>query len=351
MIRLEAKTIEEALLRAAQELSCSVTDLEYEVIQQPSAGFLGFGKKNAEIVACPLNSDQKTKENTRIPAPFAQERERGDSLKTPNKKRESYYKRAQNGRDSYKSGDFKRDFHRQDSRVRDSCKNEESAHKRDESDYVASYIKEQEARPAILKEEEHTRSASLSPSSQSGDTPKQYTLNLSASFERLQSSIDESFFQSDEDIDTIARDVEDELNILFAKLPFKIERIHVSPFDENTLYVEFRGEDSALLIGKEGYRYKAISYLLFNWINSKYGLMVRLEIAEFLRNQEEMIRNYLAPVVENIKRFGKGQTRPLDGVLAHIALRHLREEFPDKYVSFRLDSEGERYVIVNDFAR
>nr|WP_275940498.1 hypothetical protein [Wolinella succinogenes] len=62
-----------------------------------------------------------------------------------------------------------------------------------------------------------------------------------------------------------------------------------------------------------------------------------------------MIRNYLSPVIENIKKFGRGQTRPLDGVLAHIALKQLREEFPDKYVSFRLNSDNERYVIVNDF--
>ena len=347
MIRLEAKTIEEALLRAAQELSCSVADLDYEVIQQPRAGFLGFGKRDAEIVAS-LVSASSAKESARFPA-SSEQKAQNDFPKALNKRRESHYKKAQNGRDSYrdsyKSGEFKRDFHRWESQsAHDSYKSEESLYKQDEDDYAFSYVEErEEVRPMVLAKEEGKKT--LPPQD------KHRAFGASASFERLQSSIDESFFQSDEDIDSVARDVEDELNMLFAKLPFKIERIRVSPFDENTLYVEFRGEDSALLIGKEGYRYKAISYLLFNWINSKYGLMVRLEIAEFLRNQEEMIRNYLAPVVENIKRFGKGQTRPLDGVLAHIALRHLREEFPDKYVSFRLDSEGERYVIVNDFAR
>ena len=39
--------------------------------------------------------------------------------------------------------------------------------------------------------------------------------------------------------------------------------------DDNTLYIEFSGEDAALLIGKEGYRYKALSYILFNWIHEK----------------------------------------------------------------------------------
>lgn len=109
------------------------------------------------------------------------------------------------------------------------------------------------------------------------------------------------------------------------------------------------GEDSALLIGKEGYRYKAISYMIFNWINHKYDLMLRLEIAEFLKNQEEMIANYLLPTIETVKTNGKAQTKPLDGVLAYIALKQLREEFPNKYVSFRLNNNGERYIIINDF--
>ena len=77
--------------------------------------------------------------------------------------------------------------------------------------------------------------------------------------------------------------------------------------------------------------------------------MVRLEIAEFLKNQEEMIANYLIPTIENIKTYGKAQTKPLDGVLAHIAIHQLMEQFPNKYIFFRLNQDGERYIIINEF--
>jgi spoIIIJ-associated protein len=113
--------------------------------------------------------------------------------------------------------------------------------------------------------------------------------------------------------------------------------------------VEFTGNDSALLIGKEGYRYKALSYILFNWINEKYGLMLRLEVAEFLKNQETSIYAYLEPVIEVIKEKGTFKTKPLDGILVHIALKKLREEFPNKYVAVKTNVRGDKYVLVNEY--
>ena len=130
---------------------------------------------------------------------------------------------------------------------------------------------------------------------------------------------------------------------------FDIDKIEVSAYDKETLLVEFKGEDAALLIGKEGYRYKALSYMLFNWINTKYGLQLRLEIAEFLKNQEESVARYLASVYENIDRDGRAQTKILDGVLVQIALKELRERYPEKYVVIRSTKDGLKYIIVNDY--
>lgn len=237
MKKIEAATLENALIEASKLFDCSIVDLEYEIIQNPQKGFLGFGKKNAIICAQP-----KTQQT---PQPQAKPQ--------------------------------------------------------------ASAIKE-----SSPKESHSTESTT-------------------------------------KDLNQISQQVQKELQELLSLLPYKISEILVKPYDENTLYIKIDGEDSALLIGKEGYRYKAFSYLIFNWINHAYGLMVRLEIAEFLKNQEEMIANHLIPVIESIKTYGKAQTKPLDGVLAHIALKQLREQFPDKYISFRINQEGERYIIINEF--
>ena len=144
-------------------------------------------------------------------------------------------------------------------------------------------------------------------------------------------------------------EIDKELRKLFEHLCFELDEIKVDVYDENTVYIELNGEDAALLIGKEGYRYKALSYMLFNWINSKYGFQLRLEIAEFLKNQEEAVGRYLEGVKENVERDGRAQTKILDGVLVQIALRELRAAYPDKYVAIRTTRDGLKYIIVNDY--
>ncbi len=153
----------------------------------------------------------------------------------------------------------------------------------------------------------------------------------------------------DDELVAIASEVQDKINNLFSKLCYDIDEIVVSVYDNNTLLLKFDGKDVALIIGKEGYRYKAISYILFNWINSEYQLQIRLEIAEFLQNQEESMDRYLEGVYENIDRDGSAQTKTLDGVLVQIALRNLRERYHDKYVAVRTTKDNEKYIVINDY--
>jgi spoIIIJ-associated protein len=163
------------------------------------------------------------------------------------------------------------------------------------------------------------------------------------------SEVIDAFFEEEQDLEAIASAVKKEINDLFRTICFKLNEIDVSVYDENTLLVEFSGEDAALLIGKEGYRYKALSYMVFNWINAKYHLQLRLEIAEFLKNQEESISRYLVGVCDSIDRDGRAQTKILDGVLVQIALKQLRERYPDKYVAIRSTRDGSKYIVVNGY--
>lgn len=253
MKKIEAQTLEEALMIAAKALDCSVIDLEYEIIQNPSKGFLGIGKKQA-IICAQLKNNVESENKSKV---FTKESEKDST---------------------------------QEKILLDSTKQ------------VQFYEKKSKKSPPTKEE-----------------------------------------------LQEISQVVKQELDTLLGMLPYQLNDVVVEPYDTHTLFIKIDGKDSALLIGKEGYRYKAISYLLFNWINYQYGLMIRLEIAEFLRSQEEMIANYLLPTIQTIKTTGKAQTKPLDGVLAHIALKQLREQFPDKYVAFRLNKQGERYIIVDTF--
>ncbi|MDD5212129.1 MAG: Jag N-terminal domain-containing protein [Sulfuricurvum sp.] len=150
-------------------------------------------------------------------------------------------------------------------------------------------------------------------------------------------------------VEECALEVKEKINELFKEICFDLHEIEVSAYDENTLLVELTGVDSALMIGKEGYRYKALSYMLFNWINATYGLQLRLEIAEFLKNQEESIARYLIGVCESIEREGRGQTKTLDGVLVQIALKQLRDRYPDRYVAIRSTRDGGKFIVINSY--
>lgn len=148
--------------------------------------------------------------------------------------------------------------------------------------------------------------------------------------------------------DELALLIEDQLKELLSHSCFDIDVVEVDVKD-NTALIFIDGEDAALLIGKEGYRYNALSYMLFNWLHAKYELFIKLEIAEFLTTQQEMIRNYIKPVIENVEKQGKGKTRFLDGILVQIALEQLRERFPDKYVAVKTAKEGKKFVVINEF--
>ena len=148
--------------------------------------------------------------------------------------------------------------------------------------------------------------------------------------------------------DELALMIEGQLKELLSHSCFEIDVVEVDVRD-NTALIFIDGDDAALLIGKEGYRYNALSYMLFNWLHAKYELFIKLEIAEFLTTQQEMIRNYIKPVIENVEKQGKGKTRFLDGILVQIALEQLRERFPDKYVAVKTSREGKKFVVINEF--
>jgi len=287
MIKIESTTLEQACKDAAAALECSASELMIEIVQSPSSGFLGLFKKSAIIVAA------KKKQETKSVSEKALKKVKQEAK--PNKEREA--QKTDSTRHSHKM-------------INDTIMPESFVSIQDDDDYDMEDINY----TADYEEDEHQEESSIAVSAYE-----------------------------------VAKKVEKEINELFALICFKIDKIEVSAYDQETLLVEFKGEDAALLIGKEGYRYKALSYMIFNWINTKYQLQLRLEIAEFLKNQEESVARYLTVVYENVERDGRAQTKILDGVLIQIALKELREKYPNKYVAVRSTRDGLKFIIINDY--
>lgn len=257
-IEIKAKTLEEALIQASIALNCPIINLQYEVIQTPSKGFLSIGKKEAIILAGVKESVKEVKE---------------ESVKETNTK------------EIHQSAEEKK--------------------QNSETETPQEEIITPKPPKKNLKEESHN-----------GDK---------------------------------LHEIKQELKELFSHLPYKINKVEVSFYEPGVLLINIDGEDSALLIGEKGYRYKALSYLLFNWIHPTYGYSIRLEISTFLQNQEKVMEVQLQSTIMTVHEVGKGQMKAPDGVLTYIALKKLRKAFPNKYVSIKTNLNDEKYIVINDF--
>lgn len=244
MIEITASSLEEAYTKASSELNTSIVDLDIEIIQNASSGFLGMFAKpaiiSASIKGAPKTEVSTSKINTK-------------SVKKPIRREmdQKSQKRATNSKDN-------------------------------------------------------------------------------------------------KDSNKIKYEIKEGVNKLLDASCFNAELVELR-IDDEDIHIKLDGEDVALMIGKEGYRYKALSYILHNWIKIKYDLNISLEIAEFLKNQEEMIEKYLIGIKEKVDNNGKAQTKPLDGILVKIALAELRATYPEKYVAIRTLRDGRKIIIVNEF--
>ncbi|GAA8846695.1 Jag N-terminal domain-containing protein [Helicobacter pylori] len=260
-IEIKAKTLEEALIQASIALNCPIINLQYEVIQTPSKGFLNIGKKEAIILVGVKESVKEIKEVQ-----------------------------------------------------------EES-------------VKETSTKEIHQSAEEKKQNLEIETPQEEIITPKPPKKNLK-----------EESHNGDK-----LHEIKQELKDLFSHLPYKINKVEVSLYEPGVLLIDIDGEDSALLIGEKGYRYKALSYLLFNWIHPTYGYNIRLEISTFLQNQEKVMEAQLQSTIMTVHEVGKGQMKAPDGVLTYIALKKLRKAFPNKYVSIKTNLNDEKYIVINDF--
>ncbi|STP04858.1 Jag N-terminal domain-containing protein [Helicobacter acinonychis] len=271
-IEIKAKTLEEALIQASITLNCPIINLQYEVIQTPSKGFLSIGKKEAIILVGVKESKETSPKEITENSP------------------------------------------------KEITENSPQKTNLQEADIQKTNQNTKEQKP--ISEPKVPKTPSKPPK-----TPPKKELS------------------DEEKLNEITKELKD----LFSHLPYKIHKVEVSFYEPGVLLIDIDGEDSALLIGEKGYRYKALSYLLFNWIHPTYGYNIRLEISTFLQNQEKVMEVQLQSVIMTVHEVGKGQMKAPDGVLTYIALKKLRKAFPNKYVSIKTNLNDEKCIVINDF--
>lgn len=344
MIIIKADTLELAMGQASEKFECSVTELQIEVVEYPKRGFLGLLKKQAVIAVIKKEASVSNKPEHKIATP---EKKITPTIKQKPKKEPTV--RAKNSETKETPKAYKER----------SKKSEKQSFISNQTDFMTpSLVTAQDDYEDVYDANEYKKSEKVSKPKRTKEEVQRSIASSeeeASSIKRVskerfkESAVVDNFFQSTLSMDDIVQEVNYNINKLFSKTCFTLNNVEVSSYDDTTILVEFTGDDAALLIGKEGYRYKALSYMLFNWINAKYGVQLRLEIAEFLKNQEEMVHKYLEGVNEQINNNGRAQTKILDGVLVQIALKRLRETYPDKYVAIRTNRDGLKYIIINSF--
>ena len=292
MKRIEADTLEEAYSKAAKALACSVTEINYEIVQYPTSGVMGLFKKTAIIIAI-----KKTVEITKEPVQEKIEKvviEEKEEIQVTKRVKEPLPQKVATPEKVISTNDTIVD------------------------NFFNNDIKEKVEKTEPIQEKEESEKFIF-------DDDREQPENRERSI-----------------------DIENKILKLMDVACFHIDTVEVDVFN-GIAHIFLDGEDAALLIGKEGYRYNALSYMLFNWINAEYNLYIKLEISEFIQAQEEMIDNYLKPIAEHIIEHGRGKTKPLDGILVQIALEKLRAMFPNKYIAIKTGKDARKFIIINDF--
>ena len=296
-MKIEAKNLELAYKQAAEKLNCSITQLDIKVLQHPSSGLFGLFRKNAII-----------------------------EVKVEGEK-EKFDKKAKNTRkkpNSSENGEAKPN------------KKPKKVENKDNNATMPNPVNSQNLEANL----ENSASQNAMPQNEK-------KAQQSPSKEPRKSRKKDDQKPKTEITDEVLNEIKVKLSELLSASDFAVSVVEVKKYDDENVYIKLDGEDAALLIGKEGYRYKALSYMIYNWISIKYNLSIILEISEFLQNQERILNEYLSGVIEKVKTAGKAYTKPYDGALVKFAVDRLRAEFPDKYVGVKSAKNG-KVIVIND---
>ena len=137
------------------------------------------------------------------------------------------------------------------------------------------------------------------------------------------------------------------LRELFATLKLEAEIESDSRAAEKALFFRVRGENLGALIGKRGQTLDALQYLLGHVVNRQQDafLRVKLDIGSYREKQENKLRGFARNAARRVKQSGKSLAldpmTPNERRIIHAALQR------NRYVTTHSEGEGEkRHVVI-----
>lgn len=286
-IKVSAKTVSDAIIEASIQLETSSDNIEYEVLENGSSGFLGFGSKPAVIRARKKESVEDI-----LDTPFYTTQE------SVVKKEEKPVKKEPVRKDSVKHESVKKEVFKKESIKKDSFKREPAYKEVKESAEEVREVKETvKVSKAPVNKEEAQQSA----------------------YEFLQG--------------------------VFKAMEMNVEI--KAEFSDDTLSVDLNGDDMGVLIGKRGQTLDSLQYLTSLVVNKGKAsyTRVKLDTENYRNRRKETLENLARNIAFKVKKTKRPvflePMNPYERRIIHSALQN------DPYVTTH--SEGEepyRKVVV-----
>lgn len=241
-IRVSAKTLDDAITEALIQLGVTSDRLEYNVIEKGSAGFLGIGMKQAVIEAW-KKEDKEEEEFLKA----VEETIRENPVK-------EYFAKE----DNVKEDDVK------EHQAEEAAKKEEAVREeKTEKEEASANAKEEKSEPVSVKEKE-----------------------LLAKVE-------------DETIRYVEQFVKDTLKAMDMDV-----EITSSIDKDGALYVDMKGENMGILIGKRGQTLDSLQYLANRVANKHQSgyVRVKLDTANYRARREETLKHLAKNIAHKVKR-------------------------------------------------
>lgn len=241
-IRVSAKTLDDAITEALIQLGVTSDRLEYNVIEKGSAGFLGIGMKQAVIEAW-KKEDKEEEEFLKA----VEETIRENPVK-------EYFAKE----DNVKEDDVK------EHQAEEAAKKEEAVREeKTEKEEASANAKEEKSEPVSVKEKEFLAKV------------------------------------EDETIRYVEQFVKDTLKAMDMDV-----EITSSIDKDGALYVDMKGENMGILIGKRGQTLDSLQYLANRVANKHQSgyVRVKLDTENYRARREETLKHLAKNIAHKVKR-------------------------------------------------
>lgn len=313
MIKVTAKTLDEAITKALIQLGTTSDNLDYTVIEKGSSGFLGLFSKDVVIEAKKKRDNDLEMDN--LFESIKAESQPVKETKEPKKEREIQKKEPKELKESKKEN--KKDKSEQKNEPKQKAESKNKSEKSDNRQKQEKAEKSEKSEKALKSEKSEKPEKPAKP---------EKTINVEA-------------------CDKSAKEF---LSQVFQAMGIEVQLETSYNESDRELTVNMSGADMGILIGKRGQTLDSLQYLVSLVVNKECDgyLRVKLDTENYRARRKETLETLAKNIAYKVKRTRRSVSlepmNPYERRIIHAALQN------DKYVVTR--SEGEdpfRHVVVS----